>query len=274
MPATCSSPRRRRILPCRVTASSSSSDTSRQQLPDPCRHLRSRQPGQPRQRGRLPADGLRHPQRRAERRRQRLQRVAGRQHQPDGAAGASRRRWPPSAANLDPSAATIAGPPGPAAYTSKTSVVTYDNIGNAVTLDVYMAKTGANTWQTSIYDSASGAAAIAGGTKHSPSTRARPARVCWPRPARQSLTVAIPGGSAFTMDLAAMTQVASSFDFKATVDGNAPSAIEKVRYRRDRAGHGDPPERRQAAELPDRARQRPEPGQSDAGSRQRLLDRT
>ena len=41
------------------------------------------------------------------------------------------------AANLDPSAAIIAGPPGPGAYTSKTSVVTYDNIGNAVTVDVY-----------------------------------------------------------------------------------------------------------------------------------------
>jgi len=50
------------------------------------------------------------------------------------------------AANLDPSAAIIAGPPGPGAYTSKTSVVTYDNIGNAVTVDVYAAKTAANTW--------------------------------------------------------------------------------------------------------------------------------
>ena len=61
------------------------------------------------------------------------------------------------AANLDPSAtafspAVVAGPP--ANYTSKTSMVTYDNIGNAVTLDVYAAKNGANTWDIEVYDPA------------------------------------------------------------------------------------------------------------------------
>ena len=56
------------------------------------------------------------------------------------------------AANLDPSATAIAGPAGPPAYTSKTSMVTYDNIGNAVTLDVYAAKTAANTWDIQAYD--------------------------------------------------------------------------------------------------------------------------
>jgi flagellar hook protein FlgE len=131
------------------------------------------------------------------------------------------------AANLDPSAATIAGPPGPGAYTSKTSVVTYDNIGNAVTLDVYMAKTGANTWQTSIYNAASGAA-IAGGTNTFTFDVSAAGKGTLAAASPKSLTVAIPGGSAFTMDLSAMTQVASSFDFKATVDGNAPSAVEKV----------------------------------------------
>ena len=58
------------------------------------------------------------------------------------------------AANLDPSATAIAAPAGPANYTSKTSMVTYDNIGNAVTLDVYAAKTGANTWDIEVYNGA------------------------------------------------------------------------------------------------------------------------
>ena len=40
------------------------------------------------------------------------------------------------------------------AYTSKTSIVTYDNIGNKVTLDVYMSKTAANTWDVEVYNSA------------------------------------------------------------------------------------------------------------------------
>lgn len=43
--------------------------------------------------------------------------------------------------NLDPKAAVIAGPPGPASYSSKSSIVAYNNIGQAVTLDVYMSHT-------------------------------------------------------------------------------------------------------------------------------------
>lgn len=131
------------------------------------------------------------------------------------------------AANLDPSAAIIAGPPGPGAYTSKTSVVTYDNIGNAVTVDVYAAKTAANTWQIQLYDSSAGTA-LAGGlnTFTFDVTAAGKGKLAAASPT--SLTVTIPGGSSFNMDLSAMTQVASSFDFKATVDGNAPSAVEKV----------------------------------------------
>ncbi|MCA6123799.1 flagellar hook protein FlgE [Bradyrhizobium sp. WSM 1704] len=131
------------------------------------------------------------------------------------------------AANLDPSAAIIAGPPGPGGYTSKTSVVTYDNIGNAVTLDVYLAKTGPNTWQTSIYNAATGAA-MAGGTNTFTFDVSAAGKGTLATASPKSLAVTIPGGSAFTMDLSAMTQVAASFDFKATVDGNAPSAVEKV----------------------------------------------
>jgi flagellar hook protein FlgE len=34
-----------------------------------------------------------------------------------------------------------------AAFTGKTSLVAYDNLGNEVTLDIYSAKTAANTWE-------------------------------------------------------------------------------------------------------------------------------
>ncbi|WP_256805841.1 flagellar hook protein FlgE [Bradyrhizobium sp. Bra64] len=132
------------------------------------------------------------------------------------------------AANLDPSATAIAAPAGPANYTSKTSMVTYDNIGNAVTLDVYAAKTGANTWDIEVYN---GATAL---TTSGPATTftfdvTAVGKGALAAASPTSLSVAIPGGSAaFNIDLSAMTQVASAFDFKATVDGNAPSAVEKV----------------------------------------------
>lgn len=143
------------------------------------------------------------------------------------------------AANLDPSAAIITPAPaagaGPGAgnYTSKTSMVTYDNIGNAVTLDVYAAKTGANTWDIEVYNGAtkltSGPAAATTFKFDVSSTGKGKLDLVGPPPSATSLTVAIPGGSStFKIDMSAMTQVASAFDFKATVDGNAPSAVEKV----------------------------------------------
>ncbi|QPF93121.1 flagellar hook protein FlgE [Bradyrhizobium commune] len=135
------------------------------------------------------------------------------------------------AANLDPSAAIVATPAaaaGPGNYTSKTSMVTYDNIGNAVTLDVYAAKTAANTWDIEVYN---GATALTTGPSAATTftfdvTAVGKGALATTSPT--SLAFNIPGGSAFTMDMSAMTQVASAFDFKATVDGNAPSAVEKV----------------------------------------------
>jgi flagellar hook protein FlgE len=129
-------------------------------------------------------------------------------------------------ANLDPSTPINALPVGPANFTSKTSMVAFDNIGRAVTVDVFMLHTAADTWdiqavdpagvvldtETLVFDtSATGRGAL--DTALSSAT---------------SLNFTIPGGAGFTMDLSAMTQVASPFSFKATVDGNAPAAVEKV----------------------------------------------
>lgn len=133
------------------------------------------------------------------------------------------------AANLDPSASTIAAPAGPPSnYTSKTSMVTYDNIGNAVTLDVYAAKTGANTWDIEVYNGATPLTTSGPATTFTFNVSAA-GKGALAAASPKSLTVPIPGGSStFKIDMSAMTQVASAFDFKATVDGNAPSAVEKV----------------------------------------------
>ncbi|HVQ71994.1 MAG TPA: flagellar hook protein FlgE [Bradyrhizobium sp.] len=132
--------------------------------------------------------------------------------------------------NLDPSAAIIAGPPGPASYSSKSSIVAYDNIGRPVTLDVYMSRTataaGVDTWQIQVYDSAAGTPMAGGlGTFTFDTTAVGKGAMAGPP---TSLTVNVPGGSAFTVDMASVTQVASSFSFKTTVNGNAPSSVEKV----------------------------------------------
>ncbi|MGO4711830.1 flagellar hook protein FlgE [Bradyrhizobium sp. 2TAF24] len=134
-------------------------------------------------------------------------------------------------ANLDANAAITAGVPN---YTSKTSVVTYDNIGNKVTLDVYMSKTAANAWDVKVYDTAT---STAGGFPYSSGplatntftfdvSAAGKGKLAAGSPTSLALTV--PGGSPLTLDFSTMTQVAAGFAFKASVDGNAPSSIDKV----------------------------------------------
>jgi flagellar hook protein FlgE len=134
-------------------------------------------------------------------------------------------------ANLDVNATITAGPPN---YTSKSSIITYDNVGNAVKLDIYAYKTAADTWDIEVYNNAdstndgfpysSGPLATDTFTFDTSATGLGALDAASPT----SLTFNIPGGASFTMDMSQMTQVASDFSLKATVDGNAPSSIESV----------------------------------------------
>ncbi|VTZ50048.1 Flagellar hook protein FlgE [Methylocella tundrae] len=116
-------------------------------------------------------------------------------------------------------------------YTSKSTLVTYDNLGNAVTLDIYSTKTGANTWEQSIYNGAD--AAPGGGFPYS--TAALSTQTLNFSAADGSLTtptsvsVAIPNGQTLNLSLAGTTQLASSFAVTAaTTNGSAPSAVKSV----------------------------------------------
>jgi flagellar hook protein FlgE len=143
-------------------------------------------------------------------------------------------------ANLDVNATAVV--PAGANFTSKTSLITYDNVGNTVKLDVYAYKTGANTWQMDVYDAAN--ASPTGGFPYTPAAPMTTGNFLFDVSATgkgaldatspaTSLSLTIPGGSAFTIDLSKMTQVASPFQFTAQVDGNAPSAIESVEIASD-----------------------------------------
>lgn len=140
-------------------------------------------------------------------------------------------------ANLNSNAAISTGPTD---YTSKTSLITYDNIGNEVKLDMFMFKTAANTWRVDIYNSAD--APAAGGLPYSAPpldsetftfdvTATGKGRLLAGGPTTMGFT--IPGGSPFTIDMANMTQVADEFQFKATTNGNAPSGLDRVEVASD-----------------------------------------
>ncbi len=144
-------------------------------------------------------------------------------------------------ANLDSRAATATGNlastnAAAAEYTSKSSLVAYDNLGTATTLDLYFTKAATNTWELSIYNAAD---AAAGPTF----PYAQPALVVDTlnfSPTDGTLTgpsavsVAVPNGGTMTIDLGTMTQVASPFAVAiANTDGSAPSALESVSVQSD-----------------------------------------
>jgi flagellar hook protein FlgE len=152
----------------------------------------------------------------------------------------------PSTAAIVPAAATPAG--GGATYTEKTSLLTYDNLGTPVTLDVYMtnvstaavpatagppptaAVPAAYKWEVDVYNSAN--AAAGGGFPYS--APALSSQVLDFGPTGQvtgpaTATIAIPNGDPMTLDMGGMTQLATGYAITAaTTNGNAPDTLTGV----------------------------------------------
>jgi flagellar hook protein FlgE len=138
--------------------------------------------------------------------------------------------------NLDVNAPILAGPPGPPtyAYTSKSSIVTYDYVGRQVTLDVYATKTATDTWQIQVYDNAAStnngfpysSGPLASNTFTFDTTAAGMGKLAAASPT--NLNIAIPNGAAFNLDLSQMTQVNASYSFVAKVNGNAVSQVDSI----------------------------------------------
>lgn len=146
-------------------------------------------------------------------------------------------------ANLPADSAVAAGPlpsanAAGATYSEKSSMVVYSSLGSTVTLDMYFTKTAANTWEVAVYDQ-SGAtagtdfpyasAALATGTLDFDPSNGQLTGA-----SLNSLTMNIPGGEPFTLDLSEMTQLSAIYAVReSTVDGNPPSRIESVSFDTD-----------------------------------------
>ncbi len=127
-------------------------------------------------------------------------------------------------ANLDSNAPVLAGAPSTTNYTSKSSVVAYDDLGNPVTLDLYYSNLGGNSWEVDVYNDASPATPLTTQTLNfDPTTGDLTAA------SPQSLSVAVPGGQTVSLSISHMTQLASPFAVTtATVNGNAPAQWQGV----------------------------------------------
>jgi flagellar hook protein FlgE len=149
-----------------------------------------------------------------------------------------------------PAAATTATPPTTPTYTEKTSLVTYDNLGAPVTLDVYMTKiadvpavpasvgpppTAAipaqPQWEVDVYNSAD--AAPGGGFPYSTAALATQNITFNPSTGQLasggSLSVAIPNGQTMALNMAGTTQLATGYAVTgAATNGNPPDTLTGV----------------------------------------------
>jgi flagellar hook protein FlgE len=122
-------------------------------------------------------------------------------------------------------------------YSTKSSIVAYDNLGNEVTLDVYFTKTSASPieWEMTVFDQAD--AASGGGFPYS-SAALDTSTLAFGNTGQLTSTPSIafnvPGGSQLTLDLTGMTQLAADYTpLNIAVDGNAPSTVSGVVIQED-----------------------------------------
>jgi flagellar hook protein FlgE len=119
------------------------------------------------------------------------------------------------------------------AYTVKSSIVAYDNLGTPITLDVYMTKVDddPSSWEVSVFNQAD--AGPSGGfpyandaittatlefDDHGQLTTDPP-----------SIDINVPGGETLTLDVSGTTQLATAFTpMNVAINGNAPSSISGV----------------------------------------------
>jgi len=119
-----------------------------------------------------------------------------------------------------------------ATFTAKTSLVTYDNLGNQVTLDIYATKKGSASWEVTVFDRT--AAASGGGFPYSSgpltsTTMNFDATGHFASGSPTSLSLNIPNGAAFTLDMSQSSQLAANYTvLNSGVNGNAPSSVESV----------------------------------------------
>lgn len=122
-------------------------------------------------------------------------------------------------------------------YSGKSSLVCYDNLGNEVILDLYFAKTAANDWELAVYNRADATPAT-NGFPYASGPLVTSA-LSFDGTTGQltgggSITVPVPNGAAMTVDMSAMSQLATGYTvLGAQLNGNPPSGVDVVEFSSD-----------------------------------------
>lgn len=167
---------------------------------------------------------------------------------PISLAAVNSRATPTTAGTLSGKLPVETTPAAAGQYSKKYSVVTYDNVGTAKTLDVYLAKNADSSWSISVYDAAANPTP-AGATPSLPAGAALATTAVGFNAQGQitgtgvagsgtytgpkSLTLTVPGGQSTTFDLSGLTQLAGDYAVAGTANGKAPAAVTGTSFGAD-----------------------------------------
>jgi len=117
-------------------------------------------------------------------------------------------------------------------FAGMTSIITYDNLGHQVTLDIYSAKTGPNQWEVSVYDHAG--ASAGGGFPYTAASLLTTQPLTFSGTTGKltsspTLAVNIPNGATLNFNMGNTTQLAGAYiPVDASANGNGPSAVDRL----------------------------------------------
>jgi flagellar hook protein FlgE len=144
----------------------------------------------------------------------------------------------PSAASIVASADLPSANAAGAQFTAKSSLITYDNLGGEVKLDIYYSKTAGEEWEMTIFDSSS--AASGGGfpyatgplTTQTLTFDGTTGKLLAGQP--MTADIPIPGGAVFTFDVSGLSQLSTDYVvLSAKANGNPPSGAQVMDIAQD-----------------------------------------
>lgn len=130
-----------------------------------------------------------------------------------------------------------------AEYTAKTSMVVYDDLGNARTVDVYFTKTADETWEVAVYDAADAGDPdtfpYSSGPLATTTLDFDPTTGYLTDTSASSITFTVTGGADMTLDFTGISQLGADYSvLEATANGNAPGSVESVQVSADGIVYG------------------------------------
>ena len=139
----------------------------------------------------------------------------------------------PSNATAVPAADLPSANAATASFSGKSSLITYDNLGNEVIVDVYSAKVADEIWEVTVFDRS--AAAAGGGFPYASGPLATTALTFDPTTGKldavspTSIDISVPNGQTVTLDLSQSSQLAADYTvLDVGVNGSAPSEVEQI----------------------------------------------